>query len=77
MNTPFEVRREGAKKAVVVIPDLFAQERRDILVELEVADEAANETAPLKESCSLRGISMTSTSCIGILIFAHLSFLLY
>lgn len=34
VNTGFEVRREGDKKAVIAIPDIFAGERRDVLVEL-------------------------------------------
>eukprot|EP00434_Breviolum_minutum_P006473 symbB.v1.2.005716.t1/scaffold336.1/size226184/1 len=44
VNTAFEVQRPNDKTAVVVIPDIFAEERRDILVELEVpADDVANE----------------------------------
>lgn len=36
VNTAFQVEKEGNQKAVVTIPDVFAGERRDILVELEV-----------------------------------------
>ena len=49
VNTAFEVQRPNDKTAVVVIPDIFAEERRDILVELEVpADDVANETVLLE-----------------------------
>jgi len=36
VNTPFEVQRDGDKKAKVIVPDIFAGERKDILVELSV-----------------------------------------
>lgn len=44
VNTAFEVRRDGDKKAVIVIPDIFAAERRDVLLELQVpADMPSSE----------------------------------
>lgn len=36
VNTPFEVTRQGEKKAIVTIPDIFAAERRDVLLELSI-----------------------------------------
>lgn len=50
INTPFEVRREGDQKAIVTIPDIFAEERRDLLVELEVSANA--EETVLLEACA-------------------------
>ncbi|CAE7481184.1 ITIH4, partial [Symbiodinium pilosum] len=38
VNTPFQVERDGERNAVVTIPDIFAEERRDILLELSVAE---------------------------------------
>ncbi|CAJ1372665.1 unnamed protein product [Effrenium voratum] len=40
VNTPFQVQREGESVATVTIPDIFAEERRDILVELSVPSGA-------------------------------------
>ena len=39
VNTPFQVERDGERNAVVTIPDIFAEERRDILLELSVAED--------------------------------------
>lgn len=51
VNTPFEVLRHSDQTATVTIPDIFAEERRDILVELEVpADSVAEETVLLEAS---------------------------
>jgi len=36
VNTPFAVSRQGEKSATVTIPDVFAGERRDVLVELSI-----------------------------------------
>lgn len=41
VNTPFQVQRIGEAEAVVTIPDIMAEERRDVLVQLSVpADES-------------------------------------
>eukprot|EP00931_Biecheleriopsis_adriatica_P018148 TRINITY_DN1278_c0_g1_i1.p1 TRINITY_DN1278_c0_g1~~TRINITY_DN1278_c0_g1_i1.p1 ORF type:complete len:574 (-),score=172.02 TRINITY_DN1278_c0_g1_i1:334-2055(-) len=44
VSTPFEVQRDGDKKAKVTIPDVFAGERRDVLVELSVPAGDSTET---------------------------------
>lgn len=58
VHTPFAVRRTSDRQATVVIPDVFAGERRDILVELSVpADaegvllEASARYTDLQRSC--------------------------
>lgn len=43
VHTPFVVRRASEREATILIPDIFAGERRDILVELEVPMEAVPE----------------------------------
>jgi hypothetical protein len=40
VHTPFTVRRASEMQASVHIPDVFAGERRDVLVELSVPDDA-------------------------------------
>jgi len=40
LHTPFAVRRDGEMKATITIPDVFAEERRDILVELALPASA-------------------------------------
>jgi len=40
INTPFPVRRTSDTSAVVTIPDIFAGERRDVLVELAAPTDA-------------------------------------
>jgi len=52
-HTPYKVDKEernGRTVAVVTIPDLFAGERRDILVELEAPAAEADETVLLNAS---------------------------
>lgn len=44
VNTPFEVRRDGDRKATISIPDVFAGERRDVLLELCVQADSQNTT---------------------------------
>jgi len=46
IHTDFTVQRKSATKVVVTIPDLFAGEKRDVLVELSVP--AASEASELK-----------------------------
>ncbi|OLQ11054.1 Inter-alpha-trypsin inhibitor heavy chain H4 [Symbiodinium microadriaticum] len=49
VNTPFEVVKSGDTKATVSIPDIFAGERRDVLLELSIpADLAGDSTGKLK-----------------------------
>jgi len=49
VHTPFAVSREG-NRVVIEIPDLLADERRDVLVELSVPEE----TGAIHETCLLR-----------------------
>jgi len=53
VHTPFEIRRISDTQVTVVIPDIMAEERRDILVELAVpADPSApSATVLLEASC--------------------------
>ena len=49
VNTPFATRETSANTRVVTIPDIFAGERRDILVEMSVpASEAGGKTKLLE-----------------------------
>lgn len=49
INTPFPVRRTSDMSAVITIPDIFAGERRDVLVEL-AAPTGADASATLLEA---------------------------
>lgn len=49
VHTPFDVQRDGSR-AVITIPDFFAGERRDILVELSVPSGEAGTAALLDAS---------------------------
>eukprot|EP00438_Fugacium_kawagutii_P005026 Skav210055 [mRNA] locus=scaffold1016:281036:299849:+ [translate_table: standard] len=61
VNTPFEVQRHDDRSALVTIPDIFAEERRDILVELEVpADDVASETVLLEASAHYVAVRETA-----------------
>jgi len=49
VNTPFQVEKSGDTKATVSIPDIFAGERRDVLLELSIpADLAGDDAGKLK-----------------------------
>jgi len=51
VHTPFDVKRDGnGSRAVITIPDFFAGERRDILVELAVPAGEAGKAALLDAS---------------------------
>merc|ERR1712232_223690 len=51
IHTGFSVQRSGDAEATITIPDMFAGERRDVLVELAVpATAAASQTAILEAS---------------------------
>merc|ERR1712232_630944 len=51
IHTGFSVQRSGDAEATIAIPDMFAGERRDVLVELAVpATAAASQTAILEAS---------------------------
>lgn len=54
VHTPFTVRRISDSQSVVMIPDVFAGERRDILVELSVPAEGAAAEQKVLLEASLR-----------------------
>jgi len=67
VHTPFAVRREqtdGMQRACVTIPDIFAGERRDVLVELAVpadSDETLLLRASVRYSEMLRGVAVQTS----------------
>jgi len=54
VHTPFEIRRTCDKEITVVIPDIMAEERKDILVEMAVpADLTAPATTVLLQASAV------------------------
>eukprot|EP00427_Karlodinium_veneficum_P001515 CAMPEP_0169165868 /NCGR_PEP_ID=MMETSP1015-20121227/59646_1 /TAXON_ID=342587 /ORGANISM="Karlodinium micrum, Strain CCMP2283" /LENGTH=597 /DNA_ID=CAMNT_0009238497 /DNA_START=126 /DNA_END=1920 /DNA_ORIENTATION=- len=71
VHTPFEIRRASDNEVTVVIPDIMADERKDILVEMAVlADPDAPTTAVLLQAsavyCDVKsgGKMQTPTICM-------------
>jgi len=66
VHTPFTQTRESGSRCKVNIPDMFAGERRDVLVELAVPTaEAANELVLLEASASYKDLNKQCISHAG------------
>jgi hypothetical protein len=63
VHTGFAVQRAGDAEATITIPDMFAGERRDILVELSVPATAACSQAAILEA-SLRYSDLATNSSL-------------
>lgn len=69
VNTPFEVRRNGDRWASVTIPDIFAGERRDVLLEFSVPaelHEAGPDGSTLLLEASARYIDLRKGGSSGL-----------
>lgn len=58
IHTPFEIRRTSETQATVIIPDIMAEERRDVLVELSVPADTTAQAATLLLETSVRYIDL-------------------
>jgi len=66
VHTPFTQTRESGSRCKVNIPDMFAGERRDVLVELAVpTGDAANEVVLLEASASYKDLNKQCISQAG------------
>merc|ERR1712232_1123568 len=61
VHTSFAVQRSGDTEATITIPDMFAGERRDFLVELSVPARSAGQAAAIMEA-SLRYTDLANNS---------------